>query len=84
MPICKDWGRILKKDKQSKTNNIMYKEVLRSIEDIETMPLISLIVFMFFFIGMFIWVIRVDKKYIEHMEALPFNDEDTTKDHEKE
>ena len=63
----------------------MYKEVLRSIEDIETMPLISLVVFMLFFIGMFIWVVTVDKKYIEHMEALPLNDEEVTaKDHEKE
>ncbi|HLW19952.1 MAG TPA: hypothetical protein VKX33_06505 [Cyclobacteriaceae bacterium] len=61
----------------------MYKEVLRSIEDIETMPLISLIVFMLFFIGMFIWVITVDRKYIEHMEGLPFNDEDTAEEHEK-
>ena len=39
----------------------MYKEVLRSIEDIEIMPLISLMVFMLFFIGMFIWVVTVDK-----------------------
>ena len=62
----------------------MYKEVLRSIEDIETMPLISLVVFMLFFIGMFIWVVTVDKKYIEHMEALPLKDEKATaKDQEK-
>lgn len=62
----------------------MYKEVLRSIEHIETMPLISLVVFMLFFIGMFIWVITVDKKYVEHMKSLPFNDEkDKPSDHEK-
>lgn len=63
----------------------MYKEVLRSIEDIEIMPLISLMVFMLFFIGMFIWVITVDKKYVEHMKSLPLNnDEVKAKDHEEE
>ncbi len=63
----------------------MYKDVLRSIENIEIMPLISLLVFMLFFIGMFLWVIRVDKKYVDHMKSLPFNDKkDKTTDHEKE
>jgi cytochrome c oxidase cbb3-type subunit 4 len=63
----------------------MYKEVLRSIEDIEIMPLISLMVFMLFFIGMFIWVVTVDKKYVEHMKWLPLNDDEVkAKDHEEE
>jgi cytochrome c oxidase cbb3-type subunit 4 len=63
----------------------MYKEVLRSIEDIEIMPLISLMVFMLFFIGMFIWVVTVDKKYVEHMKSLPLNDDEVkAKDHEEE
>ena len=62
----------------------MYKDVLRSIENIDTMPLISLIVFMLFFIGMFIRVIKVDKGYIERMKSLPLNDEtDKDADHEK-
>lgn len=62
----------------------MYKEVLRSIEDIETMPLISLLVFMLFFIGMFFWVVTVDKKYVEHMKSLPFNDKkDNAANHER-
>ncbi|HLU89459.1 MAG TPA: hypothetical protein VKZ51_06455 [Cyclobacteriaceae bacterium] len=61
----------------------MYKEILRSIENIETMPLISLLVFMLFFIGMFIWVVTVDKKYVEHMKSLPFNDKVKDNGHEK-
>lgn len=51
----------------------MYKEILRSIDNIETMPLISLVFFFLFFLGMFIWVVTVDKKYVEHMKSLPFN-----------
>ena len=63
----------------------MYKEILRSIENIETMPLISLVFFFLFFLGMFVWVVTVDKKYVEHMKSLPFNDEnDNASDHEKE
>ena len=63
----------------------MYKDVLRSIENIEVMPLISLVVFMLFFIGMFIWVVTVDKKYVDHMKSLPLNDDKAKgTDHEKE
>ena len=49
----------------------MKKDILSSIENIEIYP----IIFVIFFIGMFIWVISVDKKYINHMKEMPFNDE---------
>jgi hypothetical protein len=54
----------------------MYKEILRSIENIEIYPIISLLLFMGFFIGMFLWVIRVPKGYIDHMKSLPIEDQD--------
>ncbi len=45
--------------------------------------MISLMVFMLFFIGMFIWVVTVDKKYVEHMKWLPLNDDEAKEgDHE--
>ncbi|MFD2202579.1 cbb3-type cytochrome c oxidase subunit 3 [Shivajiella indica] len=53
----------------------MKKEVLSSIENIEIYPIISLLIFVIFFIGMFIWVIKVDKKYIDHMKEMPLHDE---------
>jgi cytochrome c oxidase cbb3-type subunit IV len=53
----------------------MKKEILSSIENIEIYPIISLLIFVIFFIGMFIWVIKVDKKYVDHMKEMPFNDE---------
>ncbi|PSL04866.1 CcoQ/FixQ family Cbb3-type cytochrome c oxidase assembly chaperone [Cecembia rubra] len=52
----------------------MKKEILSSIENVEIYPIISLLIFVIFFIGMFIWVIRVDKSYINHMKDMPFND----------
>jgi cytochrome c oxidase cbb3-type subunit 4 len=53
----------------------MKKEILSSIEHVEIYPIISLLIFVIFFVGMFIWVIRVDKKYINHMKEMPLNDE---------
>jgi cbb3-type cytochrome oxidase subunit 3 len=53
----------------------MKKDILSSIENIEIYPIISLLIFVIFFIGMFIWVIKVDKKYVDHMKEMPFNDE---------
>lgn len=53
----------------------MKKDILSSIENIEIYPIISLLIFVIFFVGMFIWVIRVDKKYIDHMKEMPFDDE---------
>jgi cbb3-type cytochrome oxidase subunit 3 len=54
----------------------MYKEVLRSIENVEIFPIISLIIFVLFFIGIAIWAIRVPKEYIDHMESLPMAEDE--------
>lgn len=53
----------------------MYKEVLRSIENIEIYPIISLVIFVTFFLGMFIWVLKVPKSHVEHMESLPIEED---------
>jgi len=49
----------------------MIKNYLQSIEGIEIYPLISLAVFVIFFIVIFIWMLRIDKSYIKEMEELP-------------
>jgi cytochrome c oxidase cbb3-type subunit 4 len=56
----------------------MYKEILRSIENIEIYPIISLLIFVTFFLGMFIWVVRVPKSYVNYMESLPMDENETT------
>lgn len=53
----------------------MQKEILRSIENIEIYPIISLLIFVIFFVSMFWWVIRVDKGYIDKMKEMPLKDE---------
>ena len=56
----------------------MYKEILRSIENVEIYPIISLVIFVAFFLGMFIWVVRVPKSYVDHMKSLPMDENDIT------
>jgi len=51
----------------------MIRNYLQSIEGVEIYPLISLVVFILFFVIMFIWIIRVDKNYIKEMEELPLD-----------
>jgi len=53
----------------------MFKEVLQSIEGIEFYTIVSMIIFILFFIGMTIWLFKVDKKYIKQMSELPLNEE---------
>lgn len=51
----------------------MYKNVLQSIEGIDIYAIISLMIFFLFFIGLAIWVLKVDKKYLRKMESLPLD-----------
>lgn len=57
----------------------MYKEILQSIEGVEIYPIISLIVFVLFFIVVTIRLIRMDKNYINEMKQLPLNNEENKK-----
>lgn len=50
----------------------MFDNILTSIEGIAIYPIFSLIVFVLFFTGLTLWVLKVDKKYIEKMSELPF------------
>lgn len=53
----------------------MFKEVLQSIEGVEIYTIISMILLILFFIGMTIWLLKVDRKYLKHMSELPLNEE---------
>ncbi|MGM0945117.1 MAG: cbb3-type cytochrome c oxidase subunit 3 [Bacteroidota bacterium] len=58
----------------------MYKEVLRSIENIEIYPIISLLIFVLFFLGVFVWVKTMPKDVVDHLKSLPMEeDEEITK-----
>lgn len=51
----------------------MYKELLRSIEEVGIYPLISLVLFFVFFLVMLFWVLKIDKKFLKRMEELPLD-----------
>jgi cytochrome c oxidase cbb3-type subunit IV len=57
----------------------MIRDVLQSVEGISVYPIISLIIFVLFFAILIIWMIKVDKKYINKMKNLPLEKEDKMK-----
>jgi cbb3-type cytochrome oxidase subunit 3 len=54
---------------------IMYKEVLRNIDQIAIWPVISFVIFFLFFIILLWWTFTTDKKFINYMSNMPINDD---------
>ena len=52
----------------------MYKDVLRSIDGIEIFPVISFVIFGLFFVGLGLYVIGFDKKFIKEISNAPLED----------
>jgi len=48
---------------------------LNSIDGIEIFPVISLIIFFSFFVGLGIYAIKADRKKIEELKQMPFDEE---------
>jgi cytochrome c oxidase cbb3-type subunit 4 len=60
----------------------MYKDVLRSIEGIEIYPIISLLIFFVFFVGVGIWFVTADSRRWQRLARLPLDGDDTRTTHE--
>ena len=60
----------------------MYKEVLQSADGMGAYPIISLLIFFLFFVGLIIWVSFYKKSAIDEFSHIPLND--GTVRHEKE
>ncbi len=58
----------------------MYKDVLRAIEGISIYPLIALLFFFTFFVGVLVWAIRLRHDYIEEMGHLPLDHDSSADD----
>ena len=54
----------------------MFKHYFEQIHNIEIWPIISLIIFFVFFTFTMIWIFFLDKKYVEKMKRLPFDEAD--------
>jgi cytochrome c oxidase cbb3-type subunit 3 len=51
-----------------------FRNYLETIAGIGVYPLISLIIFFVFFVGLIIYVMTLDKKSLDHMRGIPLND----------
>lgn len=51
------------------------KHNLESISGVEVFPIISLLIFFIFFVGLYSWVYTYRKEKINELSNLPFSDE---------
>lgn len=52
----------------------MYKDILQHIDNIAVWPMISFIIFFFFFLCLLGWVFSVDKRFIDEMKGMPLDE----------
>lgn len=52
------------------------KHNMETISGIEIYPIISLLIFFLFFVGLYVWVFTYKKDKITEMSNLPFEDQD--------
>ena len=53
------------------------KDHLDTIAGVEIYPIISLLIFFLFFVGLTIWVVTAKKEYIKTVSNLPLENDDT-------
>ncbi|MDO5104806.1 CcoQ/FixQ family Cbb3-type cytochrome c oxidase assembly chaperone [Capnocytophaga sp.] len=52
------------------------KEIMASSDGFEIFPIISLLIFFLFFVGLFWWVLGYKKESINELNNIPFDDDD--------
>ncbi|AEK24143.1 Conserved hypothetical protein [Capnocytophaga canimorsus Cc5] len=53
---------------------------MASIDGIEIFPIISLLIFFLFFVGLFWWVIGYKKETIKELDSIPFDNDNENND----
>lgn len=53
----------------------MFKHYFERVEGIEFFPILSLVIFVLFFLALLIWVLKVNKAYINEMAHLPLKND---------
>lgn len=51
----------------------MYKQVLSGIPGIELYPIVALLVFFVFFVGLVVWSFRTSSAHLEHLARIPLD-----------
>ena len=58
----------------------MFKHYFEGIENIQIGPLLSLIFFFVFFLLVIFWIFKLDRRFVDKMKNLPFDDGNTNHD----
>ncbi len=53
----------------------MFQHYFEGIKNIEIGPVISLILFILFFLAVIVWIFRLDKGFINRMKNLPLEED---------
>lgn len=56
------------------------KDHMASIDGIEIFPIVSLLIFFLFFVGLFWWVIGYKKETIKELDSIPFDNDNENND----
>ena len=56
------------------------KHNMETISGVEIYPILSLLIFFFFFVGLGFWVFSYKKEKIQEMSEIPLNDNSISKD----
>lgn len=51
----------------------MFNNIFETVAGIATLPVIALCLFFIVFIGMVIWVVKLDKMFVDKMAKLPLD-----------
>ncbi|MCE1190135.1 MAG: cbb3-type cytochrome c oxidase subunit 3 [Ignavibacteria bacterium] len=51
---------------------------LSGIDNVAIFPIISMVIFGIVFISVLVWVVRIKKDYVDHMEDLPLTSDGET------
>lgn len=54
----------------------MFKYYFERVHNVEIWPIISLIIFFVFFVGLLVYVWKIKKSHVSHMEAMPLADDE--------
>ncbi len=49
----------------------MYKDILQSVEGIDIYPIISLVIFVIFFVAIFLYVFIIKEETVEQLKNIP-------------
>ncbi len=53
----------------------LIKNHMETIDGVATYPMISLLIFFLFFVGLFWWVMTTSRKHLKEMSELPLDDQ---------